>query len=820
MLDDHMSALDLSFLSLYRVNGQEWPLLPGLLAQNPPKKAARGRDQDRLMVYLTLAGNVMYSTSEYTQIVAQVAETFYATSGSLTYALKTATEALNTYLVDRNMKTTSKGQYSIGALVLFALRGNTMFIVQAGPTHVYHLSKEINHIHDAQLAGKGLGLSQTARMYFAQATLNASDRLIICAALPPNWEKSLTDEHGIHTLEATRRRLLAITDTNVSAVLVQATDGSGAMNIIRSSGGLIAEPAQVDAPAPKPKPAAIVTPSHAGVQPAPTYAGLDKLPVSAPPPNAPIADPEPKPFTAPAIDGVQLQPPPKPVTAPLPASVPLSSSEPAEAAFVRRPMRAKEPEPASDEGYSPEPKVFIRPETREKFQKGFRGAARLLALSIQKGRALTAKLADLTGKALPRLLPEDEGTESASFPRMLPLFIAVVIPLVIVTIGYIAYSQLGQPKQYSTYFGQALEAQQKALAEKDPTKTRVEWETVIDRLDNADKYKEGSTPESQKLRQEAQNALDMLARVIRLDFKPAFNTSLSPNIKVKRMSASDTDIYLLDSVKGVVMRGAYNGTLFDLDGTFVCGPGNYDGVQVGNLIDIIALPRSNPSDATLLAIDASGNLEYCAPGEKPKAAFLQMPDTGWKNITAIAYDANSLYVLDAPARAVWVYFGTFEIKFPEKPYFFFQSQIPVLLEQAIGMAVNGDDLYLLNQDGHLTTCTLSRIDASPTRCNDPAIYVDTRPGFTSGIRLVDGEFSQITFTSPPNPSVALLQPYTQSIFRFSARALELQNQIRSKAGKDDHLPKSAQITAMAFSPNKVLFIFLDNGQVFFSANIP
>jgi hypothetical protein len=142
------------------------------------------------------------------------------------------------------------------------------------------------------------------------------------------------------------------------------------------------------------------------------------------------------------------------------------------------------------------------------------------------------------------------------------------------------------------------------------------------------------------------------------------------------------------------------------------------------------------------------------------------------------------------------------------------------LEQAIGLAVNGDDLYLLNQDGHMTTCTLSRLDVSPTRCNDPALYVDTRPGFESGIHLVDGKFSQITFTSAPNPSVALLQPYTQSVFRFSARALELQNQIRSRAGKDDHLPKSAQITAMAFSPNKVLFISLDNGQVFFAANVP
>jgi hypothetical protein len=231
------------------------------------------------------------------------------------------------------------------------------------------------------------------------------------------------------------------------------------------------------------------------------------------------------------------------------------------------------------------------------------------------------------------------------------------------------------------------------------------------------------------------------------------------------------------------------------------------------------LPRSNPTDATLLAIDNSGNLLYCIPGQLPKASYLQVPDRSWKNITAMAYDANNLYVLDAPARAVWVYFGDTEIKFPEKPYFFFEEQVPVMLEKAIDMAVNGDDLYLLHDDGHMTTCTLSRLDVSPTRCNDPALYVDTRPGYTGGMKLSDGIFSQIAFTSPPDPSVALLEPYTQSVFRFSARALELQNQVRSSAGKDNTLPAGAPVTAMAISPNKFLFIFLAN-QVFFAKNVP
>jgi hypothetical protein len=119
----------------------------------------------------------------------------------------------------------------------------------------------------------------------------------------------------------------------------------------------------------------------------------------------------------------------------------------------------------------------------------------------------------------------------------------------------------------------------------------------------------------------------------------------------------------------------------------------------------------------------------------------------------------------------------------------------------------------------MTTCTFSHIDASPTRCNDPALYIDTRPGYEGGMKLSDGVFSQITFTSPPDPSVALLEPFTQSIYRFSPRALELQNQVRAAAGKDNPLPKGMPVTAMAFSPNNILFLFV-NGQVYFSVNIP
>jgi hypothetical protein len=781
-----MSMFDLNLISLYRINGQEWPLLPGLLALNPPRKTARGREQDRLLVYLTLAGNVMYSSSEYAEITAQVAERFYNTSGSLTFALKTAVESLNAYLVERNIKTKDQGQYNLGALVLAALRGNSFYIVQSGPTHAYWLARgETRHFHDAALAGKGLGLSQKAHMYFAQAALNSGDRVLFCAALPPNWDKSLAEERNPTSLEFMRRRLLAITDTNVSAVLFQAVDGSGAMNILRPSkeGPLEAGQAAEARPAGQP---VSTNPSPPAVPPV-KQASVESSAASS----------------QPAV--VSKQPP-------APNRQPLTEN-------FRSPARTSpsSTKSATGQAYSPEPKVLITPEQREKLKKGMQGGARFLAQSIQNGRALSKKALGAIEKLIPRLMPGEQDTTPASLPGSWLAIVALAMPLMVVTMAVVVYLNFGIPEQYNIAYQNARNEVSQTQNEQNPTKLRTHWNAVLDFLNEAEQY--NVTEDSKSLRVQAQNALDTLDRVVRVNYRLAFDTPLNRSVRVTHMAASDVDIYVLDNTSGSVIRGSLNGRSYDLDPTYECKPGSYNGLNVGPLIDMVALPRSNPSGASVVGIDAAGNLLYCATGEDPKASALKMPDVGWNQITAIAYDSNNLYVLDAPARAVWVFFGTADIQFPEKPFFFFESQVPTKLEEATGMAVNGDDLYLLYKDNHLTTCTLSRIDASPTRCTDPAVFIDTRPGHESGITLPDGVFSQITFTSAPDPAVALLEPYTQSIFRFSGRALELQNQIQPLAGKDNPLPAGAEITAMAFSPNKVLFIFI-GGQVYFTVNIP
>jgi len=520
---------------------------------------------------------------------------------------------------------------------------------------------------------------------------------------------------------------------------------------------------------------------------------------------------------------------------------PLASSQSAQAAAlsqesaprpipVRPPITIPPSQTKPEPEYSPEPlplkreeKTLFTTEQKERLREVTRKTARFLAKSIGRGRQAWQVFRDRLEKFAPRLLPADEEGHSPSFLGCSwPLFLAILLPVLVIVIGVNIYTYIGIPRQVQGYYQMAEEFRQKARAVSDPQLQREYWKTVLEMLNTAEDYTP-PTGAARQLRSEAQAELDALNRVTRVDFQLAFSTPLSRNLQITRMAASDTDIYMLDAASGMVRRGVFNGKSFDLDGTFQCGPGEYDGIRVSALLDIIALPR-NLSAATLLGVDASGNLLYCIPGAKPRALFLQMPETGWKRITAVAYDANNLYVLDAPGNAVWVYFGTVDAQFPNKPYYFFENQIPLAMQQAVGLAVNGDDLYLLfrdpeTMDGYMTTCTLSRLSTAPTRCNDPALFVDTRPGYQGGIRLADGKFSQVAFSSPPDPSVILLQPFTQEVFKFSARALELQKILSDQPNKQNPLPEGNVVTAMAFSPNKSLFLFV-GGELYVAYNVP
>ena len=63
-------TFDLTLLPLYRVRGNEMPSPPGLLALTPPRRKARSRAQDLLIIHLALSGNADFSTANYHQMTS------------------------------------------------------------------------------------------------------------------------------------------------------------------------------------------------------------------------------------------------------------------------------------------------------------------------------------------------------------------------------------------------------------------------------------------------------------------------------------------------------------------------------------------------------------------------------------------------------------------------------------------------------------------------------------------------------------------------------------------------------------------------------
>ena len=92
--------LDINLSPLYRINGQEESAMPGVLALMPPKNAARGREQDRLIVYLLLAGNSIFTTTDYKKLAQETANIFYQTPRATTSALKTSAEYVNKFYLN------------------------------------------------------------------------------------------------------------------------------------------------------------------------------------------------------------------------------------------------------------------------------------------------------------------------------------------------------------------------------------------------------------------------------------------------------------------------------------------------------------------------------------------------------------------------------------------------------------------------------------------------------------------------------------------------------------------------------------------------
>jgi hypothetical protein len=739
-------SLDLLILPLARTAGQEQPSVTGLHVAATPRKAARLRKRDHLILHLYLDGNAPLPPDQVEQLLANLAKTFFNSPGTVTAAQQTVAEELNQYLLDRNIRNASTGRQAVGYLTQIVLRNNRLSIAQSGLSHAYLITTaSAEHIHDIKLAGNGLGLSRTTQIHFTRHDLQINDAVVISIQSPASWTIETLKSFQGQGPEGLRRKLLSRSGSDLDAFLVHAQSGSGELRLLR--------PVKVPKPIPTPQPAAEIPPEAQDESPPGTQA------------DQPAAAPLPVPVEehAPDFQG---------------SAAPLPGEEAAQTVAVSQ-AAAGDPS-LKEQSARDEPRgSSIGKKMANSFIRGYLGLVTFL-----KG-----------------ILPD---AEIFTLPPSTMAFTAIVVPLVIVAVAAVVYFQRGREAQYDLHFTAAQEAAQVAETKTDPREQRLSWEATLLHLDNAEIYI--SSDESQALRSTAQEKVDVLNLTERLEFRPAVLDPLEESAEIIRIVARDDGLYLLNQTDGVVSRAILTDEGYRLDTTFQCGPGPYGGFIIGSLVDIVSMPAGNVLEASILGIDADGNILQCIPGEIPIAAPLEPPDINWGSPRGIAIDGNDLYILDPQTNAVWIYRG---MDVSRSPRLFFDQQIPPLGD-AVDLVVNQNDLYLLHEDGHLTTCVYGALATSPTRCKNPEIYTDPRPGRQSGPFIEDAFFSQIEFSPPPEPSIYMLEPNSQAVYRFSVR-LTLDRQFRPTE-------TLSELAASAFTVNRnshAIFIAAGN-QIYFA----
>ena len=405
-------------------------------------------------------------------------------------------------------------------------------------------------------------------------------------------------------------------------------------------------------------------------------------------------------------------------------------------------------------------------------------------------------------RGLRRILPDEKLLD---LPPSVMLFIAIAVPVVIVSIASVIYLREGRGRMHQEKLTQAQFVAEQSLPLEDPTEKRLAWNQVLTLLDEAEAY--GVSEDSNNLRQYAYSVIDTLDIVERLDYQPAIVQGLPADTTVTKMVISaDNELYMLNGQNGYVLRATYTDEGYVLDPAFNCGPIPAP-IVVGPLIDIAALPRGEEDGAAIVGMDANGMVMRCVPGEGKGPNIMQLapPDINWGEPTAFTLDNSNFYVLDPKTNSGWIYWAIDD--YNELPTYYFGNQVPTL-QTVVDMTVSDGDMYLLHEEGNITTCSYSPYIDSPTRCVDPAEFTDLRAGYSSGTAMQDTTFRQMQFAPPPDPSIYLFDPSEESIYHFSLR-LAFQRQYRPKN------PLSGEPVAFAVGPNRRAFIATEE-QVYFA----
>lgn len=746
-----------------------------LLTASAGKAAARGREEDNLLLKLWPSEAISLSDAVLDQALAKLALAFFKTSGSVTNAMRGLADSLNKTFLSGNSQLQEKDTWQTTSLLIGVIHHETLFVGINGKAEALLIRKDgREHLFDTELDPRGLGLSSVVHPRFFQTAVTDGDFVLLAQEIPADLLAS--------------DRLSP--DTTILGEFVPFLGGTDVIRLTYGEG--LSLKARLD-----PKPAQAVPEIQENEEPtAPEVVEPQEIvwpeevlePSEVEGDNGSLADDlfrnvplvnlsaaqEAKPESKP--DEKPETPPEEPVV--LPEAPVIIPQEPA-----AEPVRKEEAQSA--------PIFDVEQFKTGALQTVAKGAGFLKGVE-EKTEAIIQKSGEKK---------REEGKPVTELSALSKWLIAILVPLLLVALTTFIYLSQGQGNEYGYYLAQAEASANNAAQMQTDELKREGWNQTIEWLDKAAAYQKSEEVNALYLR--ARLALDALDGAKRLIYKPAFAAGLFPGMNVTNIIALNRDLYLLDRTNGEVKHLTLQSQGYSLDEKFTCAPGSISGVQVGKLVDMLAIPINNPAKAPILAIDAAGNVLFCSVGEGPTAAALLPPDGGWQNLKSIAFDSGKLLVLDSGANAIWIYRG-FSSNFDQVPVSYFDA-LPVQLQDAIDLAANKDELFLLHADGHSSHCLASQISGLVT-CDDPYPYQDATNG-KAGVDFASLKFNQMAYSPPPDPSIYYLDPDGAELYQFSLR-LNL-NQVLRSGLNDGSLPTD-RATAFAVAANRQVFLAFGN----------
>ncbi len=784
------SVFDLFLFSLHVKDNQSQPELAGLFTAVAPRASSRIRSEDLLVMLLSLTGSENFPAAEQEDLFQSLVKTYFKSTGTVTSGMRSVAEQLNTFLLERNLRNAREGVQTVGVLNLAVFHHESLYLVHVGQTHSYVMTREhVQDFCDPYTAGRGTGVSRTINLRYFQEQVQPGDVLVLSANPPAGWTPAALVNSTQLTLDHLRRRLLSHSGPDLEAAVVQLQKGKGQIHRLRLRTSLPVT--QSSAPLPEPAGNSLLDTEE--MPEAPAVRQRPSRPAPVRPAPQPPAAVEPVEAVKPLQEDAGAAAPAGVFIGGEPQAQP--ESHPVERRATRRPKPAKPPaQPAaSTPAATPAtPAPSAKPARPKKAGPTLRQRLATLWLA---GRRVRQKSSQNSQTLLTRLMPGTT-TELPSVSPAALLFIAILVPLLVTAVAGTVYFRRGLGEEQQIYMVQAQQFAAQAAKDKDASLQRNDWNQALTFVEKAEVY--GRTDESRALHKQAQQAVDNIDGVIRLSMLPTIEGNFASAINITRMVATDTDVYLLDSTQGRVLRMFVTGQGYQVDPQFNCGQGPAGGgIIVGPLIDITAIPPDAPNKATLLAIDASGNILYCTPGDAPLSKMLPKPQGYWGTISGITFSGRSLYVMDSKLSAVWIFKSDATLGFGDAPTLFFGKDVPAIGD-VIDMSVYSDDLYMLHQDGEMTRCTYSNFDSSPTRCITPFPYMDERPGSDPRpIKFSNTQFTQMLIAQPY--SVYIMDVKKPAMYHFSL-SMGLQ-QVLVPDQNGDYLLPTTLPTAFAVMPD-------------------